>query len=94
MFSNNVTGITESQMQENIVCNEAIAFLREHVHKNPNKPYFLCASFSRPHFPLTAPERFIEPEITEDYCLQAFYYLKASSGNSLIINTALSFTRH
>ena len=27
---------------------------------NPDKPWFLCASFSRPHFPLTAPRRYFE----------------------------------
>jgi len=52
-----ITEFPESLLQENIVCNETISFLREHKHKHPDKPYFLCASFSRPHFPLTAPKR-------------------------------------
>ncbi|MBV7336832.1 sulfatase-like hydrolase/transferase [Chloroflexi bacterium TSY] len=32
----------------------------EHAHANPNQPWFLCASFSRPHFPLTAPKRYLD----------------------------------
>jgi choline-sulfatase len=55
-----VTGIPESQMQEELVCREALAFLREHRHRAGDTPWFLCASFSRPHFPLTAPRRFVE----------------------------------
>lgn len=52
--------VPESLLQENIVCDETITFIREHTYRNPDKPYFLCASFSRPHFPLNAPHRFID----------------------------------
>jgi len=55
-----ITGIPESQLQENIVCRESLAWLREHAAKDPAKPWMLCASFSRPHFPLTAPRRYWE----------------------------------
>jgi choline-sulfatase len=55
-----VTEIPESQLQENIVARETIAWLREHDHANPDQPWFACASFSRPHFPLTAPRRHVE----------------------------------
>jgi choline-sulfatase len=54
-----VTEIPESQLQDQIVCDESISFLREHQAAQPDKPWFLCASFSRPHFPLTAPARHI-----------------------------------
>lgn len=66
-----VTEIPESKMQEVVVADESLAFLREQRHANPEKPWFLCASLSRPHFPLTAPKRFFElyyPErVTEPY---------------------------
>lgn len=52
--------IPESLIQDNVVTKETISFLREHQHANPNKPWFLCASFSRPHFPLTSPRRHFE----------------------------------
>ncbi len=47
----------ESQLQEQIVVRETISFLREQTAANPEKPWFCCASFSRPHFPLHAPKR-------------------------------------
>jgi len=55
-----VTDIPESLIQDEVVAHETVAFLREHQHAHPDKPWFLCASFSRPHFPLTAPRRHID----------------------------------
>lgn len=55
-----VTQIPETLLQEQNVVGESIAFLREQRHAHPEQPWFLCASFSRPHFPLTAPRRFFE----------------------------------
>jgi choline-sulfatase len=55
-----VTIIPESKLQENVIMNESVAWLREHRHANPDQPWFLMASFSRPHFPLTAPKRFYD----------------------------------
>lgn len=55
-----VTQIPESLLQETVVNEETIAFLREHVSAKPEQPWFLCASYSRPHFPLTAPKRWID----------------------------------
>ncbi|WP_276256565.1 sulfatase-like hydrolase/transferase [Halomontanus rarus] len=57
------TGITEypeSQLQERIVAQESLAWLREHSVDNPEQPWLLCASVSRPHSPLTAPRRHVE----------------------------------
>lgn len=54
-----VTGIRESQHQERNVIDESIAWLREHRASSDN-PWFLTSSFSRPHFPLTAPRRHFE----------------------------------
>ena len=53
-----LTEIPESALQEQVIVRETIAFLREHTAAQPTTPWFLCASFSRPHFPLTAPARF------------------------------------
>ena len=55
-----ITEIPESKIQDEVVAHETIAFLREQRHAHPDKPWFLCASFSRPHFPLTAPRRHFE----------------------------------
>ena len=53
-----LTEIPESALQEQVIVRETISFLREHTAAQPTTPWFLCASFSRPHFPLTAPARF------------------------------------
>ncbi|MGH2352358.1 MAG: sulfatase-like hydrolase/transferase, partial [Chloroflexota bacterium] len=60
-----VTSIPESFLQEQIVVRESIALLREHRHRGRSggeseQPWLLCASFSRPHFPWTAPRRFFD----------------------------------
>lgn len=55
-----VTTIPESLLQEQVVARESIAFLREQHHRAADQPWFLCASFSRPHFPYTAPRRHFE----------------------------------
>ena len=54
-----VTQIPESLLQEQVVARESIAWLREH-RAATDDPWLLTASFSRPHFPLTAPRRHIE----------------------------------
>jgi choline-sulfatase len=54
-----VTAIRESQHMERTVAQETIAFVREHEHAS-DAPWFACASFNRPHFPLTAPRRHFE----------------------------------
>jgi choline-sulfatase len=53
-----ITQIPESLIQDEVVAHETVAFLREHRFARPEQPWFLCASFSRPHFPLTAPRRY------------------------------------
>ncbi|OPZ85926.1 MAG: Choline-sulfatase [bacterium ADurb.Bin429] len=55
-----VTGFPESLLQEQVIAQESVAYLREHRAAHPDQPWFLCASFSRPHFPLTAPKRWID----------------------------------
>lgn len=51
------TQIPESLIQDEVVTHETMAWLRERRHAHPDQPWFMCASFSRPHFPLTAPAR-------------------------------------
>ncbi|MFB6173290.1 MAG: sulfatase-like hydrolase/transferase [Halobacteriales archaeon] len=53
------TRIPESHLQERNVLEETLAWLREHDHRS-DEPWFLTASFSRPHFPLTAPSRHLD----------------------------------
>jgi len=60
------TAVPESLMQEKRVVEESLSFLREHRHARPDRPWFLCASFSRPHWPRTAPERFVDRHWPED----------------------------
>ena len=52
-----VTEIPESLIQDQVVCHESVAWLRERQSAAPEQPWFLCASFSRPHFPYTTPAR-------------------------------------
>ncbi len=54
-----LTEIPESALQEQVIVRESVTFLREQTAAEPDRPWFLCASFSRPHFPLTAPQRFL-----------------------------------
>jgi choline-sulfatase len=55
-----ITAIPESKLQEQVVARETLAFLREQSDARPQQPWFVCASFSRPHFPLTAPRRYVD----------------------------------
>ncbi|MGK0237533.1 MAG: choline-sulfatase [Candidatus Pelagisphaera sp.] len=50
----------ESALQEQVLAQETVAWVREHRSEKPEKPWFVCASFSRPHFPLTAPKRWLD----------------------------------
>lgn len=54
-----ITEIPESLIQDVVVTRETLAFLNEHQDCEPEKPWFVCASYGRPHAPLTAPGRYI-----------------------------------
>lgn len=54
-----VTEIPESLIQDNVVTRESLAFILESQSAEPERPWFLCASYGRPHSPFTAPERYI-----------------------------------
>ena len=53
------TEIPESLLVDKVITTESLAWLLEYSDQNPDTPWFFCASYSRPHFPLTAPGRYI-----------------------------------
>ena len=53
------TEIPESLLQDVVVTRETAAYLLEHHDREPEIPWFVCASYSRPHSPYTAPGRYI-----------------------------------
>ncbi|WP_096388983.1 sulfatase family protein [Halopenitus persicus] len=70
-----VTNTPESLLQEHNAAQETVAFIREQQHRNPDQPWFLCTSLSRPHWPRTVPRRHFErywpddvpePKVVED----------------------------
>lgn len=54
------TDIPESLLQDKVVATETVSWVREHSAASPEQPWFVCCGFSRPHFPLTAPKRWID----------------------------------
>jgi choline-sulfatase len=54
------TGIPESLIQDQVVATETVTWIREQNAAAADQPWFVCSGFSRPHFPLTAPKRWIE----------------------------------
>lgn len=54
------TWLPESMLQETNVAEETVSFLREHQSNRPEQPWVMWASFSRPHHPVTAPDRHIQ----------------------------------
>jgi choline-sulfatase len=50
--------IPESLQQETIVSIETAAWIKEHRAANPTQPWLACASYNRPHGPLTCPQRY------------------------------------
>ena len=55
-----ISDVPEAFLQENMIVRESVALLREHKAANPEQPWLVYNSFSRPHFPLTCPRRFYE----------------------------------
>jgi len=60
------TSVPESLLQEKRTIEESVSFLREHRHHSPDQPWFLCTSLSRPHWPRTAPRRFVDRHWPDD----------------------------
>ena len=53
-----ISEIPESMQQETVVAVESAAFVEDLASTNPEKPWFLCASFTKPHPPLSIPARY------------------------------------
>lgn len=51
--------IPESLLVDSVVTRESLSFLLEHADQHPDKPWLLCAGYGRPHFPFTAPGRYL-----------------------------------
>lgn len=54
-----VSEIPESLNHEHVVTRETLAHILEHQDNRPAQPWFVCASYTRPHAPLTAPGRYM-----------------------------------
>ncbi len=52
-----ISEIPPSLLQERVINTETVEYLRAHP---PEQPWFLLASYSRPHFPLTVPKRLFD----------------------------------
>jgi choline-sulfatase len=53
-----VSEVPTSMLQDVVVSREAREFILEHADTAPDQPWFVCASYSRPHAPLTTPGRY------------------------------------
>ena len=53
------TEIPESLIQDVVVTRETLSYVLEQEASEDDKPWFVCASYSRPHPPLTAPGRYL-----------------------------------
>ena len=54
-----VTEIPESLLSDVVTTRETLSFLLEQHDKEPQTPWFVCAGYTRPHSPFTAPGRYI-----------------------------------
>ena len=66
-----VTSLPESMLVDNVVTTESLAWLLEFSDGHPDQPWFFCASYSRPHHPLTAPARYTKKYVRSDLQLPA-----------------------
>lgn len=60
------TRIPESLLVDQAITTESLAWLREYAASGDARPWLFCASYSRPHFPLTAPERYVRRYLDSD----------------------------
>jgi len=87
-----ISDIPESMMQDVVVTTETLAFLREHRDQQDQQPWFVCASYGRPHSPFTAPGRYIRRyrdkvslpprEDNEPQSLEPFAQISVDSGST------------
>jgi len=57
--------IPESLLVDGIVTREALSFLREYQSGEDRSPWLMMAGYSRPHFPLTAPARYVRRALAD-----------------------------
>jgi len=60
------TRIPESLTMDQVVTTESLAWLLEHTDEHAEQPWFFHASYPRPHFPLTAPGRYVRRYLDSD----------------------------
>ncbi len=60
------THIPEGLLADPLITRESLAWLAEYTASGDDRPWFFCASYQRPHFPLTAPERYIRAALDAD----------------------------
>lgn len=82
-----ITEIPTSLLQERVINTETLEYLRS---QPAEQPWFLLASYSRPHFPLTAPKRLFDkywpdnvdmPNVPEGHLEQTHRYAKGLRDN-------------
>lgn len=52
------TEVPEDLIQDRVVSTQALSWIRQHAQDRPEKPWMVCASYQRPHHPLTAPAHY------------------------------------
>ena len=60
------TEIPESMLMDQVVTTESLSWLLEFADQRPDQPWFFRASYSRPHFPLTAPGRYFRKYLSSE----------------------------
>jgi choline-sulfatase len=60
------SSIPEGLHADTLVTVESLAWLLEFSDTHPEQPWFFCASYFRPHFPLTAPGRYVRKYLERD----------------------------
>ena len=60
------SAIPEGLHADTLVTVESLAWLLEYADRHPDQPWFFCASYFRPHFPLTAPGRYVRKYLERD----------------------------
>ena len=56
-----ISEVPESLLQENMIARESLAWLRENRHANPDKPWLVYTSFSRPALPANRAKAVFRP---------------------------------
>ena len=60
------SAIPETLHADTMVTIEGLSWLLDFASADPDKPWFFCASYYRPHFPLTAPKRYIKKYLDKE----------------------------